>query len=101
MKLTAETVTPANSFEPPTHRTSDATSAGAQRPWTYVILVGSKLEWTSARILGASPIFSRHDRPPRAEKDQIKAATLPGVRVVKKLPAGASQKKKFKCFSGL
>jgi hypothetical protein len=72
MKLAAETVTAANSFEtPPTHRTGDATSAGAQLPWTYVIVVELKPKWTSARILGASPIFSRHDKPPRAAKYQI------------------------------
>jgi hypothetical protein len=72
MKLAAETVTAANSFEiAPSHRTGDATSAGAQLPWTYVIVVELKLKWTSARILGASPIFSRHDKPPRAAKDQI------------------------------
>jgi hypothetical protein len=72
MKLAAETVTTANSFEtPPTHRTSDATSAGAQLPWTHVIVAELKPKWTSARILGASPIFYRHDKAPRAAKDQI------------------------------
>jgi hypothetical protein len=44
---------------------------GYSCPWTFVIVAELKLKWTSARILGASPTFSRHDKPPRAAKDQI------------------------------
>jgi hypothetical protein len=71
MKLAAETVTTANSFETPRLITSDATSAGAQLPRTHVTVAELKLKWTSARILGASPTFYRQNKALRAAKDQI------------------------------
>jgi len=73
MKLTAETVTAAKTHLRLPRFIEQVTlrQKGNSCPWTYVIVAELKLKWTSARILGASPIFSRHDKPPQAAKAQI------------------------------
>jgi hypothetical protein len=72
MKLTAETVTAAKAhLTPRFNEQVTLRQQGNSCPSTYVIVAELKLKWTSARILGASPIFSRHDKPPQAAKAQI------------------------------
>jgi hypothetical protein len=73
MKLTAETVTAAKTHLRLPRFIEQVTlrQQGNSCPSTYVIVAELKLKWTSARILGASPIFSRHDKPPQAAKAQI------------------------------